>query len=76
VSASAELADLLAEQRRAVALARGAAAEVTAPEGLRARIEAQSRARLSRARRPVRFVLHRHARDSRTLGNGYPAPVS
>jgi hypothetical protein len=45
VAASSELADLLAEQRRAVALARTAAAEVEAPSSLRARIGAQPRAR-------------------------------
>jgi hypothetical protein len=45
VAASSELADRLAEQQRAVALARSAAAAVEAPAGLRARIEAQRRAR-------------------------------
>jgi Anti-sigma-K factor rskA len=45
VAASPELADRLAEQQRAVALARSAAAAVEAPAGLRARIEAQRRAR-------------------------------
>jgi hypothetical protein len=38
VAASSELAELLAEQERAVSLARHAAAEVDAPETLRARI--------------------------------------
>ena len=46
-AASSELAGLLAEQQRAVALARSAAAEVEAPTALRARIDAQ---------RPVRRV--------------------
>jgi Anti-sigma-K factor rskA, C-terminal len=41
VAASPELAERLAEQRRAVALAQSAAAEVEAPAGLRARIEAR-----------------------------------
>lgn len=41
VAASAELADRLAEQQRAVAFARSAAEEVDAPAGLRRRIEAQ-----------------------------------
>jgi hypothetical protein len=41
VAASSELADLLAEQQRAVALARSAAAEVEAPVSLRAGIDAQ-----------------------------------
>ena len=45
VAASPELADRLAEQQRAVALARSAAAEVEAPATLRARIDAQRRAR-------------------------------
>jgi anti-sigma-K factor RskA len=57
VSASAELAGLLAEQRRAVALARSAAAEVSAPAGLRARIEAQRRTSRARTRRRVRLGL-------------------
>jgi anti-sigma-K factor RskA len=47
VAASPELADRLAEQRRAVALARAAAEEVEAPPGLRARIEAKRRPRRS-----------------------------
>jgi hypothetical protein len=41
VAASSELADLLAEQQRAVGFARTAAAEVDAPAGLRRRIEAR-----------------------------------
>jgi Anti-sigma-K factor rskA, C-terminal len=45
VAASPELADRLAEQERAVALAQNAAAEVEAPAALRARIEARRRAR-------------------------------
>jgi hypothetical protein len=45
VEASSELADRLAEQQRAVRLARSAAAEVEAPAALRARIEAQRRPR-------------------------------
>ena len=54
VAASSELAERLAEQQRAVALARSAAAEVEAPAALRARIEAQGRARrLSTSRRLV-----------------------
>jgi Anti-sigma-K factor rskA len=51
VEASSELAERLAEQRRAVALAQAAAAEVEAPAGLRARIEAQRGARRAPARR-------------------------
>jgi hypothetical protein len=54
VTASSELADRLAEQQRAVALARSAANEVEAPAALRARIEAQRRVRRVRVpRRPV-----------------------
>jgi hypothetical protein len=55
VEASPELAERLAEQRRAVALAQAAAAEVEAPAGLRARVEAQRGARRGRA--PRRLVL-------------------
>jgi Anti-sigma-K factor rskA, C-terminal len=54
VAASPELAALLADQERAVALVRGAASEVEAPAGLRARIEAQRRPRRAPAR--ARFV--------------------
>jgi len=57
VSASADLTDLLAEQQRAVALVRGAAAEVTAPAGLRARVEAQRRPSWTRTRGRVRVGL-------------------
>jgi hypothetical protein len=45
VAASPELTDRLAEQQRAVALARSAAAAVEAPAGLRAHIEGQRGAR-------------------------------
>jgi hypothetical protein len=55
VAASPELADRLAEQQRAVALVRGAAAEVEAPAPLRARIAAERLPR--RAWRPSRLVL-------------------
>jgi hypothetical protein len=55
VAGSPELADRLAEQERAVALTRNAAAEVEAPAALRARIEARRGAR--RVRAPRRFVL-------------------
>ena len=55
VAESSELADLLAEQQRAVAFARGAAAEVEAPPALRARVEAQRRVR--RLRAPSGLVL-------------------
>ena len=53
VGASPELVELLAEQERAVSLARSAAAEVEAPAALRARIEAQRRPRRVRAPRGV-----------------------
>jgi hypothetical protein len=45
VAASAELADQLAEQQRAVTLARDASVDVEAPAALRARIEALERPR-------------------------------
>jgi hypothetical protein len=57
VAQSAVLADRLAEQERAVALARSAADAVGAPAALRARIEAQRRAPRPRARVPRRAVL-------------------
>ncbi len=53
VAESSELADLLAEQQRAVALVQSAAAEVEAPSALRARIEAPRRARPRPTRRLV-----------------------
>ncbi|MCI0635849.1 MAG: anti-sigma factor [Actinobacteria bacterium] len=55
VADSPTLADRLAEQQRAVALARGAAADVEAPAALRARIEAQRRVR--RVPAPRRLAL-------------------
>jgi Anti-sigma-K factor rskA, C-terminal len=55
VAASSQLADRLAVQQRAVALARSAADEVEAPAALRARIDAQRRPR--RAGTPRRHVL-------------------
>jgi hypothetical protein len=55
VAASPLLAERLAEQQRAVALARSAAGEVEAPAGLRARIEVQRRPR--RAWTPGRLAL-------------------
>ena len=55
VAASPELADRLAEQQRAVTLARSAAAEVEAPPALRARVQAQGRNR--RLPAPRRVVL-------------------
>ena len=51
VAESPELADLLAEQERAVALMRGAAAEVEAPAPLRARVDARRTAHRSWAPR-------------------------
>src|SRR5262245_65328176 len=55
VASSPELADRLAEQRRAVALAQSAAAEVEAPAALRARIDARRQVRPARVSR--RLVL-------------------
>jgi Anti-sigma-K factor rskA, C-terminal len=53
VAASPELADLLAEQQRAVALTQSAAAQVEAPAGLRARIDAERRARRAQGGRRI-----------------------
>jgi len=53
VAASPELFDRLSEQQRAVGLAQSAAAEVKAPDDLRARIEARRHARPARAPRRV-----------------------
>ncbi len=54
VAASSELAGRLAEQQRAVALARSAAAQVEAPATLRTRVDAQRPARhMPKARRLV-----------------------
>ena len=55
VAASPELADRLAEQRRAVTLTRSAGDGIEAPAAFRARIEAQRRA--GGARPPRRLVL-------------------
>src|SRR5262249_13878363 len=55
IAASPALADRLAEQERAVALLRGAADEVDAPAGLRARLEAQRPA--PTVRTPRRLAL-------------------
>ena len=55
VAGSAELADRLAEQQRAVALTRAVAAEVEAPAALRARIDAKRGARRESGAR--RFVV-------------------
>jgi hypothetical protein len=56
VAASPELADRLAEQQRALELIGAAAAEVEAPAGLRARIEAQRRTRRLPAPRRLGLV--------------------
>jgi hypothetical protein len=53
VAASPELADRLAEQQRAVALAQTAAAEVKAPDDLRAHVQARRQARSARSPRRV-----------------------
>lgn len=55
VAASPELADRLAEQQRAVALAQSAAAEIKAPDHLRVQVEARRHARP--ARRPGRMLV-------------------
>jgi hypothetical protein len=56
VAASSELADLLAEQQRAVAFAQDAAEQVDAPAGLRRRVEAQRQPRREWAPRPLALV--------------------
>jgi anti-sigma-K factor RskA len=53
IAESPELAELLAEQERAVGFARTAASEVEAPAGLRARVDAQRQARRVSGRRVV-----------------------
>jgi hypothetical protein len=57
IAESPELAARLAEQRRAVAFARSAAAEVEAPASLRARIDAQRVARRRSRPRGLRLVV-------------------
>lgn len=56
VASSSELAALLAEQERAVSFARTAAAEVDAPETLRARIPTGERARHGPARHRLALI--------------------
>jgi hypothetical protein len=79
VAASPELADRLEEQRRAVALARGAATEVSAPAGLRARIEAERPARRAASPRRVAVAAAAAAAVAAVLlglgvfGSGSPA---
>jgi len=54
IAESPELAELLAEQERAVGFARSAASEVEAPAGLRARVDARRQARRTPGwRRPI-----------------------
>jgi hypothetical protein len=57
VAASSELAELLAEQERAVSFARQAATEVEAPETLRARIPTRERRRREVVGRPRLLVI-------------------
>jgi hypothetical protein len=68
VAASSELAALLAEQERAVSFARSAAAEVAAPETLRARIPTGERVRHGPARH--RLVLISAATATAVLAVG------
>ena len=56
VAESPDLADLLAEQERAVALTKSAAGEIEAPASLRARIDVQRPARRTRASRRVAVI--------------------
>jgi hypothetical protein len=69
VAASPELADLLAEQERAVSFARSAAAEVAAPETLRARIPTRERGR-RRVMRPRLVVISAAATAALAVGIG------
>jgi hypothetical protein len=57
VAASSELAELLAEQERAVSLTRHAATEIEAPETLRARIPTRERRRPEVVGRPRLLVV-------------------
>jgi anti-sigma-K factor RskA len=57
IAASPEMADRLAEQQQAVALARSAAVETAAPDRLRARIDAQRHRRRSPATRRVAVAV-------------------
>jgi len=57
VAASSELAELLAEQERAVSFARHAATEIEAPQSLRARIPARERPRRGVVGRPRLLVI-------------------
>ena len=56
VESSPELAGRLAEQERALALTRSVAAEIEAPPALRARIEAEQRAREPRRARRMAVI--------------------
>jgi hypothetical protein len=87
VAADPELADRLAEQRRAVALTRGAAAEVEAPPALRARVETRRPARRAPVRRglilagavvPVVLAIAVGVRviDSGTSGESFRAALA
>jgi hypothetical protein len=87
VASDPELADLLAEQKRAVALMRGAAAEVEAPLALRERIAAPARARRAPLRRglilagavvPVVLAIAIGVRvlDSGTSGESFRAALA
>jgi hypothetical protein len=57
ITASPEMADRLAEQQQAVALARSATAETAAPDRLRARIDSQRHRRRSPATRRVAVAV-------------------
>jgi anti-sigma factor RsiW len=86
VAGSAELAELLSEQKRAIALTTSAAADVEAPAALRARIDAQPRPR-SRRRAAVIGAFAASAAvaaaavvvvgvlDSGTSGHGFHAAL-
>jgi hypothetical protein len=70
IAASPELAELLAEQERAVAMARSAAAEVRAPEALRARVPTKERPRRALMPRRRLVVLSAAATAALAVGIG------
>ena len=78
VAASSTLRAQLAEQEHAVALTRGAAADVDAPEGLRRRIEAQRQPRPTRRLAigaAAAAVMAAAAIGAFALGSGGPSPT-
>jgi hypothetical protein len=70
VAESSELADRLAEQQRAVGLLRSAAADVQAPEALRARVDARRRAHRMPSRRVALIGVAAAAAVAAAVGIG------